>query len=665
VAGVPLEFEHTSGGGSCAPRIPSAFDAHEDGARESRRQNEVTASRDEIEKLAGELRSARRHITELEAELQALRADLSDATGSASARIAVAVVRKARRVVPPESRRQQTLHKAASRTLTLVDHGPSALAGLIRRDRELRRAIGVADTAAARRRQYRRWLALHTPGEAELATMRRISRADTAAPVISLVMPVHNPERSWLEAAIESVLGQAYPHLELCIADDASTLPHVRQVLDTAASDSRVRVVHRDQQGGIAAASNSALELATGDFVGFIDNDDVLRPHALYSMAAYIREHPDADVVYSDEDKLLPDGSLGAPTFKPDFSPDRLLAENYINHFTVVRRTRVADAGGFREGFDGSQDHDLMLRVTESAAHVGHVPDVLYAWRMAPGSTAVSAGFKPLAQDAGRRAVADALRRRDLDGRVDLGPSPGLYVPRFTIIGTPTIDVVVVSRTRASDADCVASIEQLSTYADHRVTSVVAGRHAPAAINSAVQALRGNHIVLLDASIRVITREWLQVMLELSQRAEIGAVGLRLRYTDGSVAHEGMVCGRLGLASSVDQHLHVIKEMSAVSGACLMTRRDVFEAAGGVDEAFTHALWDVDYCLRIQKLGNRVLCTPLAEMTWGDAARSGSAGFAAHDARTFAERWGGVDDLDDPYLNVNVLWPTPLSLRLD
>jgi glycosyltransferase involved in cell wall biosynthesis len=174
--------------------------------------------------------------------------------------------------------------------------------------------------------------------------------------------------------------------------------------------------VYRDKQGGIAAASNSALALATGEFVGFIDNDDVLRPHALYSMAAYLREHPDADLVYSDEDKLLPEGGLGAPTFKPDFSPDRLLAENYINHLTLVRRSLASEVGGFREGFDGSQDHDLMLRVAERATHVGHVPDVLYAWRMVPGSTAVSAGFKPLAQDAGRRAVADALERRGLEG---------------------------------------------------------------------------------------------------------------------------------------------------------------------------------------------------------------------------------------------------------
>ena len=624
----------------------------------------MTAPHDESGRLGDELRAARRHIAELEGELQALRAELAEATGSASARIAVAVVRKVRRVVPPESRRQQTLHKAASRTLTLVDHGPSALAGLIRRDRDLRSAIGVADTAAARRRQYRRWLALHTPSPAELVTMRRIAEAEQGALVISLVMPVHNPERTWLEAAIASVLEQAYPHLELCIADDGSTQPHVRSVLDFAASDPRVRVVYRDRQGGIAAASNSALALATGAFVGFIDNDDVLRPHALYAMAAYLREHPDADVVYSDEDKVLHDGSLGAPTFKPDFSPDRLLAENYINHFTVVRRTLAGEVGGFREGFDGSQDHDLMLRVTERAARVGHVPDVLYAWRMVPGSTAVSAGFKPLAQDAGRRAVADALQRRGLEGRVDLGPSPGLYIPRYAVVGSPSVDILVVARTASDAADCIAGIEQHTTYGIRNVASVVAVADVPTAINNAVRTMTGDHIVLLDASTRVITDAWLETMLELSQRAGIGAVGIRLRYQDGTVAHEGIVCGRLGLANSVDQHLHVIKEMSAVSGACLMTKRAVFDEAGGFDERFSATLWDVDYCLRIRALGHRVLCTPLAEMTWGEAARAGGAAAMGTDARTFSERWGGVEEIEDPYLNVNVLWPAPLSLRL-
>ena len=626
----------------------------------------MTKPRDEKGRLGDELLAARRRITELEGEVQSLRGDLAQATGSASARIAMAVVRNVRRVVPPESRRQQTLHKAASRTITLVDHGPSALAGLIRRDHRLRRAIGVADTAAARRRQYRRWLALHTPTHSELAAMRSAADKLIDAPVISVVMPVYNPERRWLQAAIDSVLAQVYPYLELCIADDASTERHVRVVLEAAAADPRLRVVYRDQQGGIAAASNSALALATGEFVGFVDNDDVLRAHALYAMAAHLREHPDADLVYSDEDKLLPDGSFGAPTFKPDFSPDRLLAENYINHFTVARRSLVNAVGGFRDGFDGSQDHDLMLRVSEGAAQVGHVPDVLYAWRMVHGSTAVSAGFKPLAQDAGRRAVADALQRREVEGRVELGPSPGLYIPRYALMDAPSVDVVIVARSEGTDAaECAASIERLSTYRARRVTCVVTPERTPAAINKALTESHGDHVVLLDASTRIITPGWLEVMLELSQRTDIGAVGARLRYPDRCVAHEGMVLGRIGLASSVDQHLHVIKEMSAVSGACLMTRRDVFEEAGGLDERFSRELWDVDYCMRVRAMGRRVLCTPLAELIWRDAARAATIVARGRDARVFSDRWGGADTIEDHYLNVNVLWPAPLSLRLD
>jgi GT2 family glycosyltransferase len=611
------------------------------------------------------LAAARRRITELEAQLQSIRAELARSTESASARIAVSAARKARLLAPPDSRRQQTLHTAAVRTLVLVDHGPAAVVGLMRRKRALRKAIGVADTPAARRRQYRRWLEVHTPSAGDLAAMRGDAEALESPAVISIVMPVHNPDEEWLEAAIHSVLAQAYPHLELCIADDASTRPDVHAALQRAAGDARVRVVYREQQGGIAAASNSAMELARGEYVGFVDHDDVLRPHALAAMAAYLRDHADADLVYSDEDKLLAEGGLGAPAFKPEYSPDRLLGENYINHFTVVRRSLLVDLGGFRQGFDGSQDHDLMLRVSERARYIGHVPDVLYAWRMAPGSTAVAADRKPLAQDAGRRAVDDALRRRGAEARVDYGPSPGLYIPRYAITGAPTVDVFVVACRPGADAGaCAAGIEQLSTYANRRITVVHVGESVAASINRAVNSTSGDHIVLCDASIRVITPEWLEAMVELSQRDDIGAVGARLRFPDGSVAHEGMVLGRLGAAASVDQLLRVIKEASAVSGACLMTRRAVFAEAGGLDERLRRRLFDVDYCLRVRGPGRRVVCTPLAEMTWGDAAQCDDLAGGDPDERAFIERWGAVDEIEDPYLNVNVRWPNPLSLRV-
>jgi GT2 family glycosyltransferase len=611
------------------------------------------------------LDAARRRIADLEAELQRVRLDLARSTDSASARIALTAARRARHLIPPNSRRQQSLHSAASRTQVLVEHGPAAVMGAIRRDRALRRAIGVADTPAARSRQYRRWLALHTPSASELARMRSEAEALVDATVISVVMPVHDPEEASLDAAIRSVLAQTYPHLELCIADDASTKPYVRAVLERAAGDARVHVVYRDVQGGIAAASNTAAGSATGEFVAFLDHDDVLRPHALSAIAEYLRAHADADLVYSDEDKLLPEGGLGAPAFKPDYSPDRLLGENYINHLTAMRRSLVTDVGGFRVGFDGSQDHDLVLRVTERARHVGHIADVLYAWRMAPGSTAIAADQKPHAQDAGRRAVDDALRRRGVEARVDLGASPGLYIPRYALTSAPSVDVLVVARTSGPDADaCVQSIERLTTYSNRRVTVVQAGERVADAINAATKATTGDHVVILDASVRMITPAWLEVMLELSQRDEIGAVGARLRYPDGAVAHEGIVLGRLGIADSVDQLLRVVKEASAVSEACLMTRRAVFEQVGGVDPIYRRSLLDVDYCLRVRDLGYRVLCTPLAELTWGDAARGGTEDGSGWDERTFTERWGNADEIRDPYLNGNVLWPHPLSLRL-
>jgi GT2 family glycosyltransferase len=626
----------------------------------------LNASRDELSRLRDELAAARLRITELEAELQRIRQELAQSTDSASARIALSAARKVRRLVPPDSRRQHSLHTAASRTLVLVDHGPSAVVGLIRRDRSLRQAIGVADTPSARRRQYRRWLALHTPSAADLTAMRRDAEALTSPAVFSVVMPVHDPDEVWLDAAIRSVLAQAYPHLELCIADDASTQPHVRAALKRAADDSRVHVTYRGERGGIAAASNSAIGLATGDYVGFLDHDDVLRPHALGAMASYLREHEGTDLVYSDEDKLLPDEERAAPAFKPEFSPDRLLGENYINHFTVIRRSLVVDAGGFRDGFDGSQDHDLMLRITERAGHIGHVPDVLYSWRMAPGSTAVAADRKPHAQDAGRRAVDDALRRRGVDAHAEFGPSPGLYLPRYALNNTPRVDVLVVVRTPGLDAqECTASIEQLSTYANRGVTVVHAGDNTPRSINTAARELNGDHIVILDASIRVITPEWLERMLELSQRSDIGAVGARLRYPDGTVAHEGMVLGRLGVAAPSGQLLRVIKEVSAVSGACLMTRRAVFEQAGGVDEHFHRDLYDVDFCIRVRGLGYRVLCTPLTEMTWGEAPAAGDGVSFGADESALRQRWQTDREIEDPYLNPNVRWPHPLSLRVD
>ena len=245
---------------------------------------------------------------------------------------------------------------------------------------------------AAHDEEYQLWLAQNAPSPEDLERMRATSATWRRRPLISIVVPVYNPQAEWLRSALQSVVDQAYTNWELAIADDASTRPYVRPILqEFAARDDRVKLVFREQNGNISAASNSALKVATGEFVGFLDHDDLLSPDALYEVAAYINSDPEADVVYSDEDKLLARGRRWRPFFKPDWSPDLLLRTNYICHFAVIRRSLVESIGGLRLGYEGAQDYDLILRATENARHVGHVAKPLYTWSQVKGSMALSA----------------------------------------------------------------------------------------------------------------------------------------------------------------------------------------------------------------------------------------------------------------------------------
>ncbi len=330
----------------------------------------------ENERLSAELSTNQRL-------LMATSADLSNLRDSGAGRIAGVVQHTVQAVAPPGSRRQRSLHRLVRAAIVLRDQGPSGLRKAIReRDRGL---VGTVQE------QYDEWRARHEPGWEDLNRMRHENRAWAVRPLVSIIMPTYNPHEDWLRPAIESVLGQVYDNWELCIADDASTAPHVGDILEQfAAVDPRIKVVRRPQNGGIAAASASALELATGEFIALLDHDDLLRPHALHRMVELLQTDPELDVMYSDEDMLLSDGQYGKPFFKPDWSPNLLLSVNYVCHFLVMRRDLVERTGGFRAGFDGAQDHDLVLRVTEEARHVGHVADILYAWRQVPGSVALS-----------------------------------------------------------------------------------------------------------------------------------------------------------------------------------------------------------------------------------------------------------------------------------
>ena len=643
----------------------------------------------ESDGLRAELAETRRLLVDTEAEARALRAELAELRGSATGRVVVRLRSAARRAAPLGTRRQRSLHLVAQASAALVERGPRGLASYVARQRHVPRGSDYPDTVAGRQRQYLEWRRRHQPDGRRLEQLAAESATWDTPPRFSVVMGTRDPQIPWLLAAIESVQRQAYPHWELCIADDGSTDARVREALErVCAGDARIRTVYREEPGGIARAFNSALQLAGGDYVTFLDHDDALRPHALYAFASHLRAHPEHDLVYSDEEKLLPSGGPSDPFFKPDYSPEMLLRWNYITHMVVVNAQLLSRVGGFRDGYDGSQDHDLLLRAAEQARAVGHIADVLYSWRMIPGSAALSSDYKPLAREAGRRAVVDALQRRGRCASVRFGARPGLYDVHDEIENAPSVDIVIPTRDRVELLrGCIESIERLTTYRNFQITIVnnqsrdprtlaylgscvyrVIDNDAPfnfsAIVNDGVAHSTADHVLLLNNDVCVRTPGWIEAMLELSQLDGVGAVGARLLYPDGAVQHEGIVLGRLHIAANVETRWPVAREVSAVTGACLMTRRAVFDEVGGFDTQLAEAFNDVDYCLRVRQRGLRVLFTPHAELTHVEGATRGSR-IPALDERRFVARWGDSRALADPYLNANVLWPNPLRLRLD
>lgn len=521
----------------------------------------------------------------------------------------------------------------------------------------------------------------------------------TETPVISIVMPVYNVESRWLNAAVDSVRNQFYPHWQLCIADDGSTLPATRETLDAieAIGDDRIVITRLDANQGIAGASNAALGLATGDYVGLLDHDDELTRDALLEMVRQIlQKRP--DMLYSDEDKLDEQGRHIDPHFKPDFSPDYLLSNNYVCHFSVLKRSLVERIGGFRNGFDGAQDFDLVLRAAETATNIVHVPQVLYHWRRVPGSTAVTSAAKPESSVAGRRALIDAMKRRGEPASVEPGPFPNTFRVRRSIIDTPLVSILIPFRDKpALLVSCVTSILERTDYRNYEIIGIDNGsvdaetKSARAALekrdsrvrfldfdapfnysainNFAASQSNGEHLLMLNNDTEVISAEWLRAMLEHSQRPEVGVVGAQLLYPDRSLQHAGVIIGLGGVAGHSHLMLpsghpgyfsrpRLIQNLSAVTFACAMTRRDVFEQLGGLnDKELTVAFNDIDYCLRAREAGYLVVYTPYASLFHRESKTRGLDVSPQKRARFSAEidymqsRHAGVFKHGDPYYN--------------
>jgi GT2 family glycosyltransferase len=594
------------------------------------------------------------------------------------------------RALPSGSRREAALRLARREVGRLAAEGPGAFGRRVWR--RLRHGGLALDSVAGvldRERQYQAWLAKHRPTAADLAGLRVASGRLPARPTISIVTPVYDVAEPWLREAIESVRDQAYEQWELCLVDDASTAAHVRPVLDEyAARDGRIRVEHLAENLGITGATNRGLALATGDFVGFLDHDDVLYPDALAEVALALGREPDLDVVYSDEDKVEPDGRRSEPFFKPDWSPDLLLGVNYTCHLSVYRRSLLERLGGLRPGFEGSQDHDLMLRVSEATARIGHVPKVLYGWRRVPASTAATVEAKPYAYQSGRSAVADALARRGREGTAEL-VGPGRYQVRYPLTGNPKVSIVIPMRDRAElTRQCVASIDGRSSYKNLELLVVDNGSVEPesrrffeeiglrhrvlpydrpfnySAINNfAAARATGDYLLFLNNDTEVDSADWIEAMLEHAQRPDVGAVGAKLLYPDRRIQHAGVFI--MGTAQAFAGHAfkylpehtdvyfglaRVVRNVSAVTGACMMVRRQVFEQLGGFDERIRVAFNDVDLCLRLREAGYLLVYTPLATLIHHESATRKTL-HPPDDDRRVRERWRAFTDRGDPYYN--------------
>lgn len=574
-----------------------------------------------------------------------------------------------------------------------------------------RKLRGRTETEVTRSQNYQQWVeqfdTVDGPVRARLAQEFEALQAalfsqGRTAPFFSIVMPVYNTRESDLRAAVASVQAQVYTHWELCICDDASPEPHVAPLLaELAKADNRIKVVRLEKNSHIAEATNRAIALATGQFVAFLDHDDALAPHALLRVAQRLQQEPGLKFMYSDEDKINQAGERVDPYFKTDYNLGLLRSHNYTCHFCVVDAQLVRKVGGLRTEYNGAQDYDLALRVVDALQdkHIGHLPHVLYHWRMAPGSTATGHDAKSYAYVAAQRAIQEHLKRRQLKGEVlPVERAPGMHRIRFTLPETPPLVSIVIPTRNGLDLMrmCLDSLRK-TNYPNYEVIVVDNGSDDPAALeflaerqtagqiqvlrddspfnfsalnNNAVHKLaKGEFVLLMNNDIEIIQPEWLSEMVGVALEPGVGCVGSMLWYPNGRIQHAGviMVCGVAGHAhknmpkgsSGYFGRAAIAQDYLGVTGACLLVRRSIYDEVGGLDEGIAVAFNDVDFCLRVHAAGYRNVWTPFAELVHHESVTRGYENTPEKIARFEKEvvilrsRWHALLEAD-PFLNPNL-----------
>lgn len=550
---------------------------------------------------------------------------------------------------------------------------------------------------------YEKWLKVNENSNLQsLVTQAKSIEEKNNAPTISIVMATYNTPVEFLKAALDSVLQQPYSRWELCIADDRSTSVETLEILKKyEATDSRIRVIYRNENGHISAATNTALTLVSGDFVAFMDHDDELHPSALVTLAQHIQAKPTVKFIYSDEDKIDEAGVRSEPHFKSDFNYELLLSQNYVCHLAVFKTELVRDLNGLDSAYDGAQDHDFILRAVEklNPQQISHIPKVLYHWRAHSASTAASTETKPYAIEAGRKAVRDHLIRVNLNAEVTSHPTISFWHKVKFLVDNPSVEIIIPTRDRIDLMRmCINSITEKTTYENYHITIVDNGSVENETLaqfeewvktNSKISVLRddcpfnysrlnnqaafqtqADLICLLNNDIEIASPDWLEEMAGNAMRTDVGCVGARLWYPNDTLQHGGVILGIGAIAG----HSHKYwpkgdagyfgraispQALSAVTAACLMVRREIYKKVGGLDEKIKVAFNDVDFCLRVREAGYRNVWTPFAEMYHHESATRGHEDNPEKIARFKAEvnfmknRWG-KKLITDPFYSPNL-----------
>jgi GT2 family glycosyltransferase len=523
----------------------------------------------------------------------------------------------------------------------------------------------------------------------------------TLTPNISIITPVYNVAPFYLNECVQSVIDQYYTNWELCLYDDCSTKIETKNCLENwIGKDARIKVQFGATNKHISFASNTAIAMSSGDYIGLLDHDDRLAPEALLEVVSAINRHQAVELFYSDEDLINPEGEYCNPHFKPDFNLSLLLSHNYITHFTVIKKETGDRVGWFREGLEGAQDHDLLLRVVENTNQIFHIPRILYHWRQTETSTALNYNEKSYADNASRKALSDYALRNGIEAEIHNGPGFGAYRFKRKIATNKKVSIIIPFKDQPKLLkECVTSIVKKTSYANYEILLVsnnssksetkkyldlvsrnnqkikVLEYNLPfnfSAINNwAVKQASGEYILLLNNDIKVISNDWLESMIEHIQQENVGVVGAKLLYADNTIQHAGVIVGIAGIAGhshrffpdSTNGYYYrpsVIQNLSAVTGACLLTKKELWNRVEGLDETnFKIAFNDIDYCLKIRKLGYDIVYTPYSKLYHYESKSRGPEDTPEkrerfkYECNLLIEKWG-TNNFEDPFYNINL-----------